>query len=97
MYLIQFIFILYFVIQLYILFVLLILETDLILQITPLVNESKDNKNKYKHTYNIINSVYYSFVTQCTIGYGDIYPIKWWSKLIVITQLILILTLVFNV
>ena len=61
-----------------------------------LVDKSND-KNKNNYSNNIINSIYYSFVTQSTIGYGDIYPIKWWSKLIVITQIILVLTAVFNV
>jgi hypothetical protein len=36
----------------------------------------------------VIDAVYYSFVTSATIGYGDIHPINFNGKLVVITQIL---------
>lgn len=36
----------------------------------------------------VIDAIYYSFVTSATIGYGDIHPITFDGKLVVITQIL---------
>ncbi|MBU1260009.1 MAG: potassium channel family protein [Planctomycetes bacterium] len=36
----------------------------------------------------ILNSIYFSFVTITTLGYGDFRPISWIAKFLVISQLI---------
>ena len=36
----------------------------------------------------VVDAVYYSFVTSATIGYGDIHPINFDGKLVVITQIL---------
>ena len=46
---------------------------------------------KNKNFNNIINSMYFSTITQSTMGYGDIYPRMWWSKLLVVSQTLLII------
>ncbi|MDA9555262.1 ion channel [Pelobium sp.] len=38
--------------------------------------------------HNVVDAIYYSFVTSSTIGYGDIYPITREGKLIVVTQIL---------
>lgn len=36
-----------------------------------------------------IDSFHYSVVTMTTVGYGDMYPTKWYSKLVVDIQLLI--------
>lgn len=36
----------------------------------------------------IIDAIYFSFVTVATLGYGDIYPIGWYAKLLTIFEII---------
>ncbi|KAI8825855.1 uncharacterized protein EV422DRAFT_563684 [Fimicolochytrium jonesii] len=45
-------------------------------------------------TYTAIDVLYFSFVTASTIGYGDISPSHWVSRLITIAFIVLILTLI---
>ena len=37
----------------------------------------------------IIDCIHFSIVTLSTVGYGDIYPIKWYSKLVVDVEILL--------
>lgn len=45
----------------------------------------------------IIDAIYFSTTTSATVGYGDIYPIHWTSKLLVSShQLILIFVMLYG-
>lgn len=47
-----------------------------------------ENRSTNNYFTTLINAIYYTIITQLTIGYGDIYPTKWWSKLLVISQVL---------
>jgi hypothetical protein len=45
-----------------------------------------ENSHVNKYLNHFINAIHFSLSTSLTIGYGDIYPNTWWSKLLTISQ-----------
>lgn len=54
----------------------------------------KLNDIHFSKKMNIIDSIYYSTITQSTIGYGDIYPISNIGKCIVIIHILIFMYLI---
>ncbi len=50
-----------------------------------------ENRSTNSYFITLINAIYYTIITQLTIGYGDIYPTQWWSKLLVISQVLFVI------
>jgi hypothetical protein len=47
------------------------------------------NPNAFSHPLHILDSLYFSFVTFVTVGYGDIFPISILAKIVTMGQMIL--------
>ena len=60
---------------------------------------SKIDPTAFSHPLSVLNSIYFSFVTFVTVGYGDIYPVSSLAQIVVIFQVALtffILVIVVN-
>ncbi len=53
------------------------------------------NRDGFNKKINVVDSLYFSTVTQTTLGYGDVYPEKTSTKLLVVFHIIT--SLYFNV
>lgn len=78
--------IIYSFIHIVLMFGLLIYSSDIFIG-TEIVNEQLKDILYNRKFDSIFDSIYFSIVTVTTLGYGDIHPIHWYSKLLTILEI----------
>jgi len=58
---------------------------------------SNIDESMYSKKLDLVDSMYFSMVTQTTVGYGDITPKKRISKILVTIQILLLIWIVYSI